>query len=66
MVAINRMADGARGGIKPVELIEGWMASEPRYEIESNVRFDGLRRHSCSVGQTFKKMRLRYSIRTET
>jgi sulfofructose kinase len=26
------MADGARGGIRSVELIEGLMANEPRYE----------------------------------
>ncbi len=30
--AMNCMADGARGGIKSVELIEGLMATEPRYE----------------------------------
>jgi hypothetical protein len=26
------MADGARGGIRPVETIEGMMAETPRYE----------------------------------
>jgi sugar/nucleoside kinase (ribokinase family) len=30
--AMNCMADGARGGIKPIELIEGLMTTEPRYE----------------------------------
>ena len=30
--AMNCMADGARGGIRPVDSIEGWMATEPRYE----------------------------------
>ena len=30
--AMNCMADGARGGIRPTDLIEGWMATEPRYE----------------------------------
>jgi sulfofructose kinase len=30
--AMNCMADGARGGIRPVELIEHLMENEPRYE----------------------------------
>jgi sugar/nucleoside kinase (ribokinase family) len=30
--AMNCMADGARGGIRPVETIEGMMAETPRYE----------------------------------
>jgi sugar/nucleoside kinase (ribokinase family) len=30
--AMNCMSDGARGGIRSVELIEGLMASEPRYK----------------------------------
>jgi hypothetical protein len=28
---MNCMADGARGGIQPVEAIEAFMASAPRY-----------------------------------
>jgi sulfofructose kinase len=35
--AMNCMADGARGGIKPIELIEGLMTTEPRYESDYDV-----------------------------
>lgn len=35
--AMNCMANGARGGIKPVDLIEGLMATEPRYNNSDDV-----------------------------
>jgi sugar/nucleoside kinase (ribokinase family) len=35
--AMNCMADGARGGIRPVETIEALMASTPRYETSGDL-----------------------------